>query len=283
LSRLKGYFVEDSPRTTNRNTNDTEEDQYKSWTTAKSSNPIHSAWIFQAYLRQVAALAERIELSISCWTKDRSESNGDRTTSELEELRTDMLGQLSNIGESWGEAINEDGWLQTDAAEEKKALARTVHDARSWGQKALRKIREFRDEATAWRRHNDSANLQYQEWEGGADAEATHIATVSTTGVTLKQKQSQLRNSTTAVRPDMGQTKTLDVAEGVKTRSVSRNGQNTQLSKEKLRISQQQEVNPERGTTGKKLLKMPAEIRLIPRTGKKPFMWSGPEFDMSMI
>jgi hypothetical protein len=52
LSRLKGYFVEDSPRTTNRNTNDTEEDQYKSWTTAKSSNPIHSEWIFQAYLRQ---------------------------------------------------------------------------------------------------------------------------------------------------------------------------------------------------------------------------------------
>jgi hypothetical protein len=129
-----------------------------------------------------------------------------------------MLGQLSNIGESWGEAINEDGWLQTDAAEEKKALARTVHDARSWGQEALRKIREFQDEATAWRRHNDSANSQYQEWEGGADAEATHIATVSTTGVTLKQKQSQLRNSTTAARPDMDQTKTLDVAEGVKTR-----------------------------------------------------------------
>jgi hypothetical protein len=61
-----------------------------------------------------------------------------------------------------------------------------------------------------------------------------------------------------------------------------RNGQNTQLSEEKLRISRQQEVKPERSPTGKKLLKMPAEIKLIPRTGKKPFMWRGPEFDMSM-
>jgi hypothetical protein len=33
---------------------------------------------------------------------------------------------------------------------------------------------------------------------------------------------------------------------------------------------------------GKKLLRMPAEIKIIPRAGKKPFIWKGPEFDMSM-
>ena len=113
LSVLKGYFVEDPPRrqdntrprTTNRNTDDTEEGQYQPWKTAESSDPVHSAWIFQAYLRQVAAIAQRIELSISRWRKDRSESNSNRTTSELEELRTDMLGQLSNVGESWARLL----------------------------------------------------------------------------------------------------------------------------------------------------------------------------------
>jgi hypothetical protein len=38
LSKLKGYFIENSQRTANRNIN---EDQYKSWTTANSSNLIH--------------------------------------------------------------------------------------------------------------------------------------------------------------------------------------------------------------------------------------------------
>jgi hypothetical protein len=90
-----------------------------------------------------------------------------------------MLGQLSNVGESWSKATNEDEWLQTDAAEEKKTLTRTVRDARSWGQEALKKIREFREEATAWRRHNDSATSRYQEWEEGTDAGDTHIATVN--------------------------------------------------------------------------------------------------------
>ena len=32
----------------------------------------------------------------------------------------------------------------------------------------------------------------------------------------------------------------------------------------------------------KKLLKMPAEIKLIPQTGQNPFMWKGPKFDTSM-
>jgi hypothetical protein len=27
------------------------------------------------------------------------------------------------------------------------------------------------------------------------------------------------------------------------------------------------------------LLRMPAEIKIIPRAGKKPFIWKGPEFD----
>jgi hypothetical protein len=57
-----------------------------------------------------------------------------------------MLGQLSNIEESWDEATNDDEWLQTDAAEEKKTLARTVRDSRSWGREALKKIGEFREE-----------------------------------------------------------------------------------------------------------------------------------------
>ena len=97
-------------------------------------------------MRQVAAIAQRIELSISRWRKDRSAGSSDRTMNELEGLRTDMLGQLSNIEESWDEATNDDEWLQTDAAEEKKTLARTVHDSRSWGWEALKKIGEFREE-----------------------------------------------------------------------------------------------------------------------------------------
>jgi hypothetical protein len=54
------------------------------------------------------------------------------------------------------------------------------------------------------------------------------------------------------------------VAEGVKTRSVSRNDHVTQLNEEKLRISRRQEAEPERGTTGKRLLKMPAELIVVP-------------------
>jgi hypothetical protein len=158
LNILKGYFVKDSsqqhnntrPRSTNEGADNSEEgrhgkhkgestsvSQYQNWTTVELSNPVQSAWIFQAYLRQVAAIAQRIKLSISRWRKDRSKRNGDRTTSELEELRTDMLGQLSNIEESWSEAMNDDERLQTDAAEEKKTLARTVRDSRSWGREGL--------------------------------------------------------------------------------------------------------------------------------------------------
>jgi hypothetical protein len=94
LNILKGYFVEDPsqqqdntrPRTTNKGTDNTEEGRYQAWKTVELSDPVHSAWIFQAYLRQVAAIAQRIELSISRWRNDRSESNSNRTTSELEEL-----------------------------------------------------------------------------------------------------------------------------------------------------------------------------------------------------
>ena len=52
---------------------------------------------------------------------------------ELEKMQTDMLGQMYSIEESWDEATNNDKWLQTDGAEEKKTLARTVRDSRSWG------------------------------------------------------------------------------------------------------------------------------------------------------
>jgi hypothetical protein len=163
-----------------------------------------------------------------------------------------MLGQLPNVEESWSEATNDDEWLQTDAAEEKKTLARTVRDSRSWGQEALKKIREFREEVTAWRRHNDSAASRYQEWEEGTDTGDTHIATVTTKGVTSKQQQSQLRDSTKATLPDLGRSKTQDVEEGVRTRSVSRHDHVTQLNEEKLRISRRQEAEPERSTTGEK-------------------------------
>ena len=117
-----------------------------------------------------------------------------------------MLGQLSNIEESWDEATNDDEWLQTDATEEKKTLARTVRNSRSWGREALKKIGEFREEVTAWRWHNDSATSRYQEWEEGTNAGDAHIAP------------------------------------GVKTRSVSRNDHVTQLNKEKLKISRRQEA-----------------------------------------
>ena len=105
LSKLEGYFIVNSQQTANKNSNG---DQHGSRPTTNLSSPVHPTWIFQAYLKQVATLAERIELSISRWTKDKSESNGERTASELEELRTDMLSQLSNVGESWGEANDDD-------------------------------------------------------------------------------------------------------------------------------------------------------------------------------
>jgi hypothetical protein len=206
--------------------------------------------------------------------KDRSESNGDRTASELEELRTDMLGQLSNIGESWGEANDDDGWLQPDdAAEEKKALARTVSDARSWGHEALRKIREFRNKSTAWKRQNDSASSQRQERKGGTDAEATHVATVSKTGARSKQKQSQLRNPTTTAQPDRVQTTNPDVAEGVRMRLILRDGQNTQLN-EKLKFSEVEEIpqwispdGPIRGTRTRGVPGLGSAVTRLPHIG----------------
>ena len=123
--------------------------------------------------------------------------NGERTASELEELRTDMLAQLSNVGESWGEANGDDGWLQPDdAAEGKKTIARTVSDARSWGWEALKKIREFRDESTAWKPKNNPTNLQQQERTEGADDGSPHAAAVSLTGATPKQQQTKLQHHT---------------------------------------------------------------------------------------
>jgi hypothetical protein len=204
LSKLKGYFIVNSQQTANKRING---DQHGPRTTTDLSNPVHPTWIFQAYLKQVATLAERIELSISRWTKDKSESNGERTASELEELRTDMLAQLSNVGESWGEANDDDRWLQPDdAAEEKKTIARTVSNARSWGREALRKIREFRDESTAWRRKNNPTNPRHQERTKGADDRSPHVAAVSLTGATPKQQQNQLQHHTASktatARPD---------------------------------------------------------------------------------
>lgn len=177
LSKLKEYFIENTQQAMN---DIIAVEQYKSRTPTNPPNPVHPAWVFQAYLKQVATLAVRIELLISRWTEDKIENNGDRTASELEELRTDMLNQLSHLGESWGEANNDDGWLQpVDATEEKKALARTVSDARLWGQEALRKIRDFRDESTVWERKNAPANSQREGREGGIDAKTKHVATKS--------------------------------------------------------------------------------------------------------
>ena len=192
--------------------------------------------------------------------------------SELEKLGTDMLGQMNSIEESWDEATNNDKWLQTDGAEEKKTLARTVRDSRSCCREALKKIGEFLEEETAWRRHDDAATLQFQEWEEGTNAEDIHTLPTTTTGVTSKQQQGQLLKSPQAAEPDLGRTRIQKVAEGVKTWSVLRKNHITQLSGEKLRISQRREAESERSTKGKRL-KMLATIRLIPRSslGKEPF------------
>ena len=64
-------------------------------------------------------------------------------------------------------------------------------------------------------------------------------------------------------------------------RSLSDNDQNT-LSNGNIGPSQQQEVKLKGRSMEKKLLKMPAEIKLIPQTGQNPFMWKGPKFDTSM-
>ena len=99
LSKLKEYFIENTQQAMN---DIIAVEQYKSRKPTNPPNPVHPAWVFQAYLKQVATLAVRIELLISRWTEDRSESTGNRTASELEELRMDMLSQLSHLGESWG-------------------------------------------------------------------------------------------------------------------------------------------------------------------------------------
>ena len=59
-----------------------------------------------------------------------------------------MLGQMSSIEEK---VMNNNEWLHTDGEEEKKTLARTVRDLRSWGREALKKIGEFREEETSGR------------------------------------------------------------------------------------------------------------------------------------
>ena len=113
-----------------------------------------------------------------------------------------MLGQMYSIEESWDKATNNDKWFQTDGAEEKKTLARTVRDIRSWGWEALKKIGEFREEETAWRRHDDAATSQFQEWEEGTNAE--DILPTAATGVTSKQQQGQLLKSQRAAETRFG-------------------------------------------------------------------------------
>ena len=48
--------------------------------------------------------------------------------------------------EDWDVAINGDEWTQSDAAGEKKVIAKMIQDSRSWGRKARCKIEEFRME-----------------------------------------------------------------------------------------------------------------------------------------
>ena len=135
----------------------------------ETPNPVQYAWIFQAYLRQVDAIAQRIEVSISHWRKHKSVEGGNKTLSELDKLRNDMLGLMSSIEESWEETTNNDEWLHADGEKEKKLLARALRDSRSWG-RALKKFDEFQEEEFMWRHCEEEATLRYREWENSINA-----------------------------------------------------------------------------------------------------------------
>ena len=79
-AQRKEHEVDPTPNPTTKTT------QYQSWTTMETTNPVQYAWIFQAYLRQVTAMAQQIETSISHWKKHKSAEGGDKTMSKLGKL-----------------------------------------------------------------------------------------------------------------------------------------------------------------------------------------------------
>jgi hypothetical protein len=78
------------------------------------------------YLKNVAAIAQRIETLISHWRKDRGTGADDKRSDGLEKLRKDLIVQMSSIEENWDKVMNNVGWFWTDTVEEKKTIARTV-------------------------------------------------------------------------------------------------------------------------------------------------------------
>ena len=78
------------------------------------------------YLKNVAAIAQRIETLISRWRKDRGTGADDKRSDGLEKLRKDLIVQMSSIEENWDKVMNNVGWFWTDTVEEKKTIARTV-------------------------------------------------------------------------------------------------------------------------------------------------------------
>ena len=112
-----------------------------------------------------------------------------------------MIGQMSNIKESWVDTTKDDDWLLVDN-EEKQLITRILRDSTSWGREALKKFDEFKEKEFIWRRNEKEAALRYQEW---VDSINTPPDTVASTALTQQQKKSQLLKLQQAALPDSSQ------------------------------------------------------------------------------
>ena len=129
---------DDKQKTDHTPTVTTKTTEYQGLKTVVTSNPVQCAWIFQAYLRQVDAITQRIKTLTTQWRKHKDAESGHKTlnchktSTEVGKLRNDMIGQMSNIKEVWVDTTKDDNWLLVDN-EEKQLITRILQDSTSWG------------------------------------------------------------------------------------------------------------------------------------------------------
>ena len=75
----------------------------------------HYTWILPVYLKHIVVIVERIKMSIPLWRKETG-MGPDGRLDRLEQLREDLMDQLSSIEENWDKATNNVRWSQADTA-----------------------------------------------------------------------------------------------------------------------------------------------------------------------
>jgi hypothetical protein len=152
--------------------------------------------------------------------------------------------------EDWEDAVNEEEWAESDAVEEKKAIAGIIQDSRSWGRRARCKIEEFRA--------NEIRHCTQSKQERGF--------------MTTRQKtRHQKRQLTEQTAPDPGRNGTDKAAVFHKNRSTPHNEHRVPPSSQNSQFSRHQSTEP--GGSQEFDAEMHAIAWLIPRQefGRRPF------------